>query len=319
MFAAAALFTVLLIVVLIPAIEQLAGQIAQQLPVWIEQVSTTFHLSIGESSAQASAEEFNQQLSAWVQDSGFSLLGLAGSAVSLIFPFFTIAMFAFHFAADAPQIRRAFLTRFQPSTSSGSAGPRTPRWNRPAATSTRGYFDPRLLLVFISGGLFFVVMLAVGVDLTIALPMSVFEGFVAEFIPTVGTYIGAAVPIIVTLGLVGVVPALILLGRTLISQQVENDVLSPKISSKTMELNGGVAFAAAMAGGAVAGPMGAFISLPIAAMITSHLRNSSRRQPLAYRSHYDPILADTVEEPPPQEAPERGAETPPEPARPQTD
>jgi len=184
---------------------------------------------------------------------------------------------------------------------------------------TGGYFDPRLLLVFISGGLFFVVMLAVGVDLTIALPMSVFEGFVAEFIPTVGTYIGAAVPIIVTLGLVGVVPALILLGRTLISQQVENDVLSPKISSKTMELNGGVAFAAAMAGGAVAGPMGAFISLPIAAMITSHLRNSSRRQPLAYRSHYDPILADTVEEPPPQEAPERGAETPPEPARPQTD
>ena len=155
---------------------------------------------------------------------------------------------------------------------------------------------------------------------TALLSPPVFEGFVAEFIPTVGTYIGAAVPIIVTLGLVGVVPALILLGWTLIYQQIENYVLSPKISSKTMELNGGVAFAAAMVGGAVAGPMGAFMSLPIAAMITSYLRNSSRRYPLAYRSHYDPILADEVEEAAaPEAAPERGAETPSEPARSKTD
>lgn len=317
-FAAMAVFTVLLIVVLIPAIEQMAGQIAAQLPTWIEQVSTTFHLSIGESTAQASAEAFNQQLAAWVEDSGFSLLGLAGSAVSLIFQFFTIAMFAFYFAADAPQIRRAFLTRFRPERQQRIG------WAMDTAVEqTGGYFYSRLLLVFINGGLFFFAMLAVGVDVEIALPMSVFEGFVAEFIPTVGTYIGAAVPIIVTLGLVGVVPALILLGWTLIYQQVENYVLSPKISSKTMEINGGVAFAAAMAGGAIAGPMGAFMSLPIAAMITSYLRNSSRRYPLAYRSHYDPILADKVEEAAPAEAPveapARGAQAPPQPARPETD
>ncbi len=290
-FVALLVFVVLLVWVLIPAIVQMTGQISQKLPEWINQIEQTFHISVSETTAQASAQTFNEQLDAWVQDNGLQLLGLAGSAVSFIFQFFTIAMFAFYFAADAPQIRRAILTKFSPERQQRIG------WAMDTAVAqTGGYFYSRLLLMFINGGLFFIAMLAVGVDVVIALPMAVFEGFVAEFIPAVGTYIGAAVPIIVTLGLVGVVPALILLGWTIIYQQVENYFLSPKISARTMEINGGVAFGAALAGGAIAGPMGAFMSLPIAAMITSFLRNFSRSYPLAYRSHYDPILAEEAEQ-----------------------
>ena len=54
-----------------------------------------------------------------------------------------------------------------------------------------------------------------------------------------------------------------------------------------MEINGGIAFGAAMAGGAIGGPMLAFMSLPIAALITSFVKNFSRRYPLAYFSPYD--------------------------------
>ncbi len=54
-----------------------------------------------------------------------------------------------------------------------------------------------------------------------------------------------------------------------------------------MEINGGIAFGAAMAGGAIGGPMLAFMSLPIAALITSFMKNFSRRYPLAYFSPYD--------------------------------
>lgn len=51
-----------------------------------------------------------------------------------------------------------------------------------------------------------------------------------------------------------------------------------------MEVNGGVAFAAALAGGALAGPMGAFMAIPIAALITSFMKHYGVRFPIAYRS-----------------------------------
>ena len=100
---------------------------------------------------------------------------------------------------------------------------------------------------------FFAAMVLVGMPTGYAVALSVFEAFVATFIPAVGTYIGAAVPIFPTLAVQGLVAALILLVWTIIYQQIENYWLSPKISAGTMELNGGVAFGAPLAGGAIAG------------------------------------------------------------------
>jgi predicted PurR-regulated permease PerM len=131
----------------------------------------------------------------WVQTHASDILGLATNTIGLIFQLFTIAMFAFYFAADAPQIRRAILRKFPPAQQQRLGW----AWDT-AIEQTGGYLYSRLLLMIINGGLFFFVMLLVGVDWTIALPMSIFEGFVAEFIPAIGTYIGAAVPILLTWG-----------------------------------------------------------------------------------------------------------------------
>ncbi|MCJ7782084.1 MAG: AI-2E family transporter, partial [Acidimicrobiia bacterium] len=72
-----------------------------------------------------------------------------------------------------------------------------------------------------------------------------------------------------------------------IYQQVENYYLSPKISANTMEINGGVAFGSALAGGAIAGPMGAFAALPVAALITSLIKNTGKTYEVVYQSNYD--------------------------------
>jgi predicted PurR-regulated permease PerM len=104
---------------------------------------------------------------------------------------------------------------------------------------------------------------------------------VSEFIPAVGTYIGAAVPIALSLAIQGLVPALVVLGYALVYQQLENYWLSPKLSSDAMSLSGGVAFGAALAGGAIAGPMGAFVALPVAALITSTMANYARSYEVA--------------------------------------
>jgi predicted PurR-regulated permease PerM len=98
---------------------------------------------------------------------------------------------------------------------------------------------------------------------------------VAEFIPIVGTYIAGAIPLVVVLAEVGPVAALIVLIEIVVYQQIENYFLSPKISAKTMELNAGIAFGAAIAGGSVGGFIGAFFALPIAATIQAFVSEYS--------------------------------------------
>jgi predicted PurR-regulated permease PerM len=193
---------------------------------------------------------------------------LAGSTVGVVFQLFTTITFTLYFAADAPKIRRALLTRMRPERQRRIAW----AWDT-AITQTGGYFYSRLLLMGINSTLFFVVMMVVGVPWLVALPLSVFQGFFAEFIPVVGTYIGAAVPIVVTLGIQGIWQAVVLLAWTVVYQQIENYWLSPRISAQTMEINGGVAFGSALAGGAIAGPMGAFMAMPIAALVTSFVKH----------------------------------------------
>ncbi|MCU0301815.1 MAG: AI-2E family transporter [Candidatus Nanopelagicales bacterium] len=275
---------VLLITVLIPALVEVAQTIAARLPGWIASIERTFDIQIG-GADRSLADELDAAVQQWLQDNGRQVLGLASSTVGVVFQMFTLATFTLYFAADAPQIRRAVLTKLPPARQARIGW----AWDT-AIEQTGGYFYSRLLLLVINATLYFVVMVAVGVPWLIALPLAVFQGFFAEFIPVVGTYIGAAIPILVTLGIQGAWQAVVLLVWTLVYQQIENYLLSPRISARTMEINGGVAFGAALAGGAIAGPMGAFMAMPIAALVTSFVKHYVPRYPLVYRSARDGLV-----------------------------
>ncbi|MFN8128312.1 MAG: AI-2E family transporter [Candidatus Nanopelagicales bacterium] len=281
-FGLSAAFLLGMVFIMIPGLINIAGSFSDTIKSAIPELNQRFGWTIPTSKTDPAFASAQNDVQNWLQNHAQDIMGFAGTTLGLIFQFFTIAMFAFYFAADAPRIRRAVLRKFPPAQQQRLGW----AWDT-AIEQTGGYLYSRLLLMLINGGLFFFVMLLVGVDWTIALPMAIFEGFVAEFIPAIGTYIGAAVPIIVTLGIQGVTAAVILLVWTLIYQQMENYFLSPKISAKTMEINGGIAFGSAIAGGAIGGPMLAFMSLPIAALVTSFLKNFSRKYPLSYFSPYD--------------------------------
>ncbi len=161
-----------------------------------------------------------------------------------------------------------------------------------AIKQTGGYFYSRTLLMLINSTGFFFTMVLVGMPVSIALPLAAFGGFVSVFIPAIGTYIGAAIPILLTLAIQGWGAALVVLGYALVYQQIENYWLSPAISSKTMALNGAVAFGAALAGGAIAGPMGAFMALPVAALVMSFASNFTKSYDVVYHSPNDDSPAD---------------------------
>lgn len=112
-----------------------------------------------------------------------------------------------------------------------------------------------------------------------ALPLAVFVGVVSQFVPTIGTYIGGGLPVL--LALMDSVPKAIgVVVFIVVYQQIENLWLQPKISERTMELNPAVSFLSVIGFGAIFGALGAFLALPVVATIQAVSATYIRRHEL---------------------------------------
>ncbi|WP_153337315.1 MULTISPECIES: AI-2E family transporter [unclassified Nocardioides] len=113
--------------------------------------------------------------------------------------------------------------------------------------------------VFIGLGL-----VLVGVPL--ALPLAVLT-FFGGFVPIVGAFVVGALAVLVALVSNGWVGALIILGVVLAVQQLEGNVLSPWLQSRSMSLHAAVVLLSVALGSSLFGIVGAFLAVPVTAMI----------------------------------------------------
>jgi len=126
-----------------------------------------------------------------------------------------------------------------------------------------------------------------------AAPLAIFAGTVAEFIPIVGTYIAGVPPVLVAL-LFSPRDAIWVIVYIVVYQTLENYVLSPRLTKKTMALHPAVAFAAALTGGALGGFLMAFLALPAAAVIQA----ASQEYVKGYQVVDTQLTEETVTPPP---------------------
>ena len=98
------------------------------------------------------------------------------------------------------------------------------------------------------------------------LALALWVGVVSQLIPAIGTYLAALAPILVAL-FDDPVKALWVTIALVAYQQVENYLLAPRITARTMALHPAVAFGAVIAGASILGLVGALIALPTAATI----------------------------------------------------
>ena len=187
------------------------------------------------------------------------ILKVGASIIGGIFRWATIALFLFYFVAEGPKIRRT-VCRFLPPERQEQV---LFVWEQ-AIIKTGGYFYSRLLLAAINGTGLYITLRVLGVPF--AAPLAIFSGTVAEFIPIVGTYIAGIPPVLVAL-LFSPRDAIWVIVYLVVYQSVENYLLSPRLTKKTMALHPAVAFAAALIGGALGGFLMAFLALPAAAVI----------------------------------------------------
>jgi predicted PurR-regulated permease PerM len=222
-----------------------------------------------------------------------SLASVGAFMLSLLFQVLTIGLFTFYLVADGPRLRRAVCSVLPPRRQREVLD----AWEI-AIDKTGGFLYSRLLLAAVSAFFAFIAMALLGVPF--ALPLALWMGLVSQFIPVVGTYIGAAVPLLVAL-LSDPWSALVFLIYVVVYQQVENYLLSPRITARTMKLHPAVAFFSALAGASISGVLGAFMALPAAAVIQATVSS--------YLTHHDVVETELTGGPqpnvPPQARPKR--------------
>ncbi|MEX0754391.1 MAG: AI-2E family transporter [Actinomycetota bacterium] len=254
---------VVIISAMIPLVIRQVQDLIQSVPGWLDTISVTTERWFGLNVSSSRVLDELTNLDADVQDIATNVagnvLGFGARALSAVFQMLTIALFTFYVVADGPRLRRTICSMLPPAHQKEVLR----AWEI-AVDKTGGYLYSRLLLAVISGVCTFVVLTALGVPF--AVPLALWMGLISQFIPVVGTYIAAAVPLLVAL-LEDPVDAAIFLVFVLIYQQVENYLLNPRISARTMQLHPAIAFGSAIAGGMILGPIGAFLALPAAASI----------------------------------------------------
>lgn len=200
------------------------------------------------------------------------LLSIVSSLFTFLFDFLTIMVFAFYFSADAHRVRRS-IASWLPAERQKIF---VTVWEI-AVKKTGGFVISRVLLATISAiahSIFFAI-----IGLPYWLPMGIFAGLSAQFVPSVGTYIGIVFPALFTLGDNALNVLWIVIFAT-IYQQIENYVLGPRISRRTMDLHPAIGLGSAFIGVAILGPIGAFIGVPIVAGVIAVASTYGKRHEL---------------------------------------
>ncbi len=103
-------------------------------------------------------------------------------------------------------------------------------------------------------------------DVPLILPLAILT-FFGAFIPIIGAFVAGAFAVLVALVDQGFGTALIVLIIVLIVQQLEGNVLQPIIQGRGFNLHAAVVILAVTAGSSLAGIIGAFLGVPVAALI----------------------------------------------------
>jgi predicted PurR-regulated permease PerM len=187
------------------------------------------------------------------------ILAIFVGIVGAVFDFVTILVFSFYFSADSPRIKRWIASWLKPARQVVFIQV----WDI-SVQKAGGFVISKLALATLSAAFhsFFFYL----IDIPFWLPMGIFAGVVSQFIPTIGTYIGVALPALFAVFDDPIDVLWIVIFAT-VYQQIENYVFTPRISTKTMDINSGVALASVFVGAALFGPIGAIIGIPLAAIV----------------------------------------------------
>ncbi|MFD6100365.1 AI-2E family transporter [Nocardiopsis flavescens] len=265
---------------LIGQVLALAAETPRMLRSTLEEVNSAFGTDYSSTTLidqVTSASGVVQQYASRIADNA---LGAGTTLLGMLFNGLAIALFTFYLCADGPRFRRVICSVLPPRTQREVLR----AWEI-AIEKTGGYLYSRALLALVSAVAHYLVLVAL--DVPFAFALALWVGVLSQFIPTVGTYIGGFVPVLVAL-LQGPWEAVWVLVFVIVYQQFENYVLQPRITARTLDMHPAVAFGSVLAGVAILGAPGALLALPMGASMQAFLGSYIRR----YEVEQHPLLSE---------------------------
>ena len=255
-------------------------------------------------------EEEAAKLPGKVGDAAGVLADIGIGFVNGIFAGVTILILSIFMVGAGPRWRRTFIRVQEHDPDRAEAFNRM--FDRIGA-AVGNYVLGAVVQATIAGVSAYIVLLAIGAPSPAALAVVV---FLLDLIPLIGATIGAVVVGIVTLfGDIPIDP-IIWTVYSIIYQQIENNVIQPRIQARAVQLEPFLVIVSVLFGSALFGLAGALLAIPVAASIQIAIREYLlfRHDPLAALIA-EPKATDPDGEPPERDQPSAGrADPPPDPA-----
>lgn len=200
------------------------------------------------------------------------VLGVVSTLVGVIFQAATVLLFVFYMSAQGPQLRRTISSWFPARQQKVIASV----WEI-SVDKAGGYVVSRVILAAFSAvatGIFFLI---IGVPYW--LPLAIWTGVVSQFIPTLGTYLAIGLPAVIAAAAQPLDAVWVILFGTAY-QQIENYILHPRITSRTVSIHPAVAFGSVIVGASLFGAIGALVSVPVVAVIQAIVETYGHRYEL---------------------------------------
>jgi predicted PurR-regulated permease PerM len=208
------------------------------------------------------------ELPAKIGNAASLLAGIGLGIVNSIFALVTILILAAFMLAGGPRWRDALLRLAPPDQAA--------RWRRfgdEIAAAVGNYVGGALIQALIAGITSYLVMLLLGIPFRG--PLAVMVG-AFDLIPLVGASLAAVVVAIVT-GFVDFPTATIVwVIWAIVYQQVENNVIQPRIQARAVDVQPIVVLVAVLFGSTLFGVIGALLAVPIAASTQITIREVLR-------------------------------------------
>jgi len=235
-------------------------------------VNTTFNQSLDPEELINQLNIEPAQIAGWVSNFAGGIVGVLTGIAGVLFQLLTLALFAFYFSADAPRIKRRIGSLTNPETQKVIIT----TWDI-TVKKTGGFVVSKLLLALASATAHSLFFAAIG--LPYWLPMGIITGITSQFIPTIGTYLGILIPVLFAV-FNDPISALFVIVFATVYQQVENYLLTPRLSKITMDIHPAVAFGSVIVFANLFGAVGAIVSIPIAAALVALLDTYGKRYEL---------------------------------------
>ena len=238
----------------------------------VKWLNDSFNLDLNSQDVISSLNITPSQLATWTANFSGGVVGFLTSVIGGVFQVMTALLFAFYFCADGPRLRRVIGSWLSPSAQKVFVT----TWDL-AVQKTGGFVMSKVILAALSFTVHAIFFASIGVPYWLA--MALITGLVSQFIPTIGTYIAILIPMLVAF-FNQPLDALWVVIFASIWQQVENYVVSPRISQMTMNIHPAIAFGSVIVFANLFGPMGAVISIPLAAVLVAAVDTYGNRYEL---------------------------------------